>query len=256
MTTWPWRQSDGNLCRGGKGLETPLLTLTRFFPPRELLSVRTHSAAAEDFMGTAGPARPPGVSASFRGPGFSGIKCHGRGKHVTSSSPKGSSQAGLFVLISSASAASAHSRLTMNPAPGKSDLRFKWIFIHQHRCHLEIITKDGSYVFNKWPRWKLLSRKDIQSSRHVPFRFISTPPPWFITLSFNPFSLEIKVSSCLRTSFRFPALLANYSIHLLQNYFTRSPAYSWCPNITCFPVPALLAVQCQHTRLWTDFSVP
>lgn len=46
----------------------------------------------------------------------------------------------------------------MNLAPGKSDLRFKWIFILKHRCYLEIISADGSYAFNKWPWWKLLSR--------------------------------------------------------------------------------------------------
>lgn len=54
--------------------------------------------------------------------------------------------------------------LTMNLAPGKSDLRFGWIFIQKHRCYLELIAKDGSYVFNKWPWWKLLSRKGMFSS--------------------------------------------------------------------------------------------
>lgn len=109
--------------------------------------------------------------------------------------------------------------LTMNLAPGKSDLRFKWIFILKHRCSLEIITADGSYAFNKWPWWKLLSRKRVFSpARFALSRFFSTPPPWFITQSFSPFSLEIKVSSCLGASFTFLAPLANYSICLPQNY--------------------------------------
>ena len=123
---------------------------------------------------------------------FSGTENHWKEKHFTLSSPNCSSKACIFVFISSESIASAHSRLTMNAAPGTCDLRFKWIFIQKHRCYLEIITKDGSSVFNKWPRWKSLSREGIWSSRLVPFRFISTPPPWFITLSLNPFSLEIK----------------------------------------------------------------
>lgn len=133
----------------------------------------------------------------------------------------------LFGLHFVSIAVSAHSKLTMNVAPGECDVRFKWIFIQKHKCYLYIITKDGSYVFNKWPRWKLLSKERIFSPAGLfPFRFISTPPPWFITLAFNPFSLEIKVSICLCTSFRFLAPLANYSICLLQNYFTQFPASS------------------------------
>lgn len=123
---------------------------------------------------------------------FSGIEHHWKEKHFTSSSPNWSSKACIFVFTSSASTASVHSRLTMNPAPGKCDLRFKRIFIQKHRCYWEIITKDGSSVFNKCPWWKSLSREGIWSNRLVPFRFISTPPPWFITLSLNPLSLEIK----------------------------------------------------------------
>lgn len=87
--------------------------------------------------------------------------------------------------------------------------------------------------------------------RRAPSRFISTPPPWFITLSFNPFSLEIKVSSCLCTSFRFLAPLANYSICLPQNYLTRFPAYSPCPGGQRVSwLPALPAAGPQHTHLW------
>lgn len=79
--------------------------------------------------------------------------------------------------------------------------------------------------------------------RRAPSRFISTPPPWFITLSFNPFSLEIKVSSCPCTSFRFLAPLADYSICLPQNYLTRVPASPRCPHMTtCCLVPALPAM--------------
>lgn len=91
--------------------------------------------------------------------------------------------------------------------------------------------------------------------RRAPSRFISTPPPWFITLSFNPFSLEIKVSSCPCTSFRFLAPLADYSICLPQHYLTRVPASSRCPNMTtCFLVPALPATGPQHTHLWKWLS--
>lgn len=66
--------------------------------------------------------------------------------------------------------------------------------------------------------------------RRAPSRFISTPHPWFITLSFNPFSPEIKVSSCLCTSFRFLAPLANYSICLPQNYLSGSQLHPPCPR--------------------------
>lgn len=56
------------------------------------------------------------------------------------------------------------------------------------------------------------------------------------------------MSSCLCSSFTFPAPLANYSICLLQNYFPQFPAYSRCPNITTdFLVSALSAVGRQHT---------
>lgn len=99
----------------------------------------------------------------FHGHWFFCIEGHLKGEHFTSSSPNWSSKACFSVFISSASAVSAHLTLTMNLAPGKSDLRFKWIFIQKHRCYSEIITKDGSYVFNKWPRWKLLSRERIFS---------------------------------------------------------------------------------------------
>lgn len=149
--------------------------------------------------------------------------------------------------------------LTMNLAPGKFDLRFKWIFILKHRCYLEIITADGSYAFNKWPRWKVLSgERRFSPAGFALSRFSSTPPPWFTTQSFNPFSLEIKVSSCLCSSFTFLAPLANYSICLPQNYFPQFPAYSWCPNITTyFLVSALLAVGWQHTYpgKWLFFAV-
>lgn len=148
----------------------------------------------------------------------------------------------------------------MKLAPGKADLRFKWIFILQHRCYSEIITADGSYAFNKWPWWALLSGERLSSpAGFAPSRVFSTPPPWFTTQSFNPFSLEIKVSSCLCSSFTFPSPLANYSICLLQNYFPQFPAYSQCPNITThFPVSALSAVGRQHTHTHTlenDFSL-
>lgn len=94
-------------------------------------------------------------------------------------------------------------------------------------------------------------QREDSSSRLVPFKFLSTPPPRFITPSFSPFSLEIKVSSCLCTSLRFPAPLANYSICLLQNHFTPFPAHAWGPNITLsFPVSAPLAVQWQHRHVW------
>lgn len=106
---------------------------------------------------------PLGISTSCCGHWFFCIEGYLKGEHVTSSSPNWSSKARFSVFISSASAVSAHSKLTMNLAPGKFDLRFKWIFIQKHRCYLEIITKDGSYVFNKWPRWKLLSRERIFS---------------------------------------------------------------------------------------------
>lgn len=134
----------------------------------------------------------------------------------------------------------------MNLAPGKFDLRFKWIFILKHRCYLEIITADGSYAFNKWPWWKCWAGRGYlvqQALLHVGFS-----QPHLPGLPLNPFSLEIKVSSCLCSSFTFLAPLANYSICLPQNYFPQFPAYSWCPNITTnFPLSALLVVGWQYT---------
>ena len=136
--------------------------------------------------------------------------------------------------------------LTMNLAPGKSDLRFKWIFILKHRCSLEIITADGSYAFNKWPWWKLLSRKRVFSpARFALSRFFSTPPPWFITQSFSPFSLEIIVSSCLGASFTFLAPLANYSICLPQNYSLSS-------QLTLDVLILQRISQCLLSRGWED----
>lgn len=172
---------------------------------------------------------------------FSGTGGPLKEKRFTSSSPKRSSKACfLCIHFLSMGRVSAHYMLTMNQAPGKSDLGFKWIFIQKHRYYLEIIAEDGGYVFNKWPRWKLLSRERMfspadlfpsgSSQLHLPG--LSLPP--------SSFSLEIKVSSCLGTSFRLPAPLANYSICLLQNYFTQFPPYSWCPNIMMYFLCSLL----------------
>lgn len=86
-----------------------------------------------------------------------------------------------------------------------------------------------------------------QALLHVGFSQLHLPG--FTTQSFNPFSLEIKVSSCLCSSFTSPAPLANYSICLLQNYFPQFPASSRCPNIrTHFPGSALSAGGRQHTH--------
>lgn len=94
-------------------------------------------------------------------------------------------------------------------------------------------------------------REDTLSSRLIPSGLSLLHLPGLSLSSFNPFSLEIKVSSCLCASFRFPAPLANYSICLLQNYFPQFPAYSWCPHITTdFLVSALLAGEWQCTPLW------
>lgn len=114
---------------------------------------------------------------------------------------------------------------------------------------LEIFARYGSYVLNKWPGLEIAEqREDILSSRLVPCSFISTPPPCFLTPNFNAFSLEIKVSSCLCTSFRFLAPLANYSICLLQRDFIQFPDYSQCPNlITYFMVSVLAANDDTHT---------
>lgn len=94
-------------------------------------------------------------------------------------------------------------------------------------------------------------REDTPSSRLIPSGLSQLHLLGLSFSSYNPFSLEIKVSSCLCTSFRFPAPLANYSICLLQSYFPQFPAYLWWPNITMyFLVSALLAVEWRHTHLW------
>lgn len=86
---------------------------------------------------------------------------------------------------------------------------------------------------NCWAR-----ERNVSSRRLDPFRFISTPPPRFSTSSFNPFSLEIKVSSCLRTSCRFlhswPIIpYVYYKIILLHSLLRHdvliSQRISWCP---------------------------
>lgn len=88
-------------------------------------------------------------------------------------------------------------------------------------------------------------REDVSSRGLVSFRFISTPPSRFITPSFNPFSLEIKVSSCLCTSFRFPAPLANYSICLLQNNLLHS-------QLTHDVLISRCISRCLLPSLWND----
>lgn len=153
--------------------------------------------------------------------------------------------------MSLASAVPAHYMWTMNLAPGKSDLRFKWVFIQKHRCYLEIITKDSSYAFNKWPWWKLLSREGIFSGAGCSLQvYLNSTSLVYRPILQSSLSWD-KMSSCLCTSFRFLAPLANYSICLLRNYFPQFPAYSWYPNITtCFLLSALFPVTWQHTHLW------
>lgn len=60
----------------------------------------------------------------------------------------------------------------MDLAPGKSDLRFKWIFIQKHRCNLEIISKDGSSVFKQMAMVETAEQGEgIQSRRLIPLGF-------------------------------------------------------------------------------------
>lgn len=234
MKKWPWRQSDWNLCWAGKGLETPTADTNSVLSPREQLSVRKCSVLANDLMGLLGTA-PLGISASFHGHWVFWQRRPSEREAFHLQLTKLDIKACFLEFISLARAASAQSRLTMNLAPGKFDLRLKWIFIQKRRCYLEIITKDSSYVFNKWLRWNGWAEWGyLVQQACFPLGLSQLHLPGLSLFSFTSFSLEIKVSSCHCTSFRILAPLANYSICLWQNYFSQVPAYSWGPNITTY----------------------
>lgn len=143
-----------------QGLTTPPPRQTPFSHPVHGRQRGNAPVVAEDLTGRVGTAPPwhlclpPRPLTSFFSPGRGGRR---KEEPFTSGSATGSSEAGFSVFASSASAVPAHEMLTMSLAPGKSDLRFKRIFIQRHRCSWEISSEDGSYVFNKWPWWKPLS---------------------------------------------------------------------------------------------------
>lgn len=147
--------------------------------------------------------------------------------------------------------------LTMNLAPGKFDLRFKWIFILKHRCYLEIITADGSYAFNKWPWWKLLSRKRIFSPAGFALsRFFSYPTSLVyhsILQSFLSWDKSVQLSRCLI----YISCTTGQLFHMFTaKLFPQFQAYSWCPNITTYFLMSVLLVVGDNTHVPWKMTFP
>lgn len=131
--------------------------------------------------------------------------------------------------------------LTMNLAPGKSDLRFKWIFIQKHRRYWEIITADGSYVSNKRPWCKLLSRERIHPAASFPSGFSQLHLPG---LSLLPSILSLLRWKCPAISVphwdflhHWPIIpYVYYKIILLHSQRTREVLISPCISRCLLPL--------------------